>query len=255
MLDFNSLSDEEKQLVLHITDLIDLSDRHYKPYYSDFLNERQARLAQDVMIKNGISDYFFWGGYEGATRVMLCVYPQYMKPENSDFPMSCVNLKFRTIDELSHRDFLGSLMALGIKRDVIGDIVVGEGIASFFVKSDLEQYVKTQIRKIGRVGVTFVDYTADFEASVQNFEERECTVSSLRIDSVVGAMTKLSRSKAQQAVTSGLVARNFEVIYNTDCKICSGDKISVRGYGKFIVQFDGSMSKKGKYRISIKQFR
>ncbi len=249
------MSDEEKQLVLHITDLIGLSDKHFKPYYSDFLNERQAKLALDVMVKNGISDYCFWGGYEGATRVMLCVYPQYMKPENSEFPMSCINAKFRAVDKLSHRDFLGSLMALGIKREVVGDIVVGEGIASFFVKSDLEQYVKSQIRKIGRVGVTFVDNTADFQAAVQDFEERECTVSSLRIDNVVGAMTKLSRTKAQQAVISGLVARNFEVIYNTDCKVCSGDKISVRGYGKFIVQFDGSVSKKGKYRILIKQFR
>lgn len=250
-----NLSDDEKRLVLHINDLISLSEKHFKPYYSYFLNERQAELAQSVAAAGWAVSFFLWGGYDGASRVMLCVYPEYMQPEKEDFPFVCLNVKFRKADELSHRDFLGSLMALGIKRETLGDIIVAEGKASFFVKSDMEQYIRSQIKKIGRVGVVFCDEAVDFAAVSQSFEERECVVSSLRIDSVVGAALKTSRTKAQQIIVSGLAARNFDITYNTDCKVCSGDKISVRGYGKFIVQFDGSVSKKGKYRILLKKFR
>lgn len=255
MLDLSNLSDDEKQLVLHCEDIIGLCRKYHKCYFSCFLNERQAELAAAVMHRCGVSSYCFWGGYKGAERVMLCVYPEYCEPQYSDFPFVCINTKFRKIDTLTHRDFLGSLMALGIKRETVGDIVVQDGIASFFIKSDLEQYVKSQVRKIGRVGIAYCEHTADFDKVLCNFEERTATVSSLRIDSVVGAALNLSRSKAQQTIKSGLVAKNFEITYNTDCKISSGDKISVRGYGKFIAEFDGSVSKKGKYRILFKQFR
>lgn len=255
MLDVNNLSADEKRLVLHVSDLANLSQKHYKPYYSEFLNEREASLAVDTLNKYGVEDYLLWGGYENADRVMLCVYPPYMCPEYSDFPFECINLKYRKTDKLTHRDFLGSLMSLGIKREVLGDIVVGEGIASFFLKSELSQYVKAQIGKIGRVGVSFTDKTVDFEGVSQSFEDREATVSSLRIDSIVGSAAKLSRAKAQQMIKSGLVAKNFKIISDTDDRVSSGDKISVRGYGKFTITFDGVLSKKGKYRILISKLK
>lgn len=255
MPDLKNLTGDEKNLVLHLTDLAQLCRRRNKPCFSAFLNERQTELAKGAMQSIGEYNYSFWGGYEGASRVMLCVYPEYCEPLKDDFPFVCLNVAFRKADSLSHRDFLGALMSLGIKRETVGDIIVQKGIASFFVKSDLEQYVTSQISKIGRVGVEFCDKTADFEAELQNFEEKSRVVSSLRIDSVVSAATGLSRSKAQKAVASGLVAINFEIKYNTDCKVCSGDKISVRGYGKFTVLFNGDMSKKGKYIILLKQFR
>lgn len=255
MFDINTLSADEKRLVLHISDLVDLSEKHYKPYYSDFLNEREISLAVDALKKYGVADYLLWGGYENADRVMLCVYPPYMCPEYSEFPFECINLKYRKTDKLTHRDFLGSLMSFGIKREVLGDIVVGEGIASFFIKSELSQYVKSQIGKVGRVGVSLTDETVDFKGISQAFEERETTVSSLRIDSIVSCAAKLSRSKAQQIIASGLVAKNFKIISDADSKVSSGDKISIRGYGKFIVAFDGLLSKKGKYRILISKLK
>lgn len=255
MYDINSLNDEERNLILHLGDLVTLSQKYYKPCFSDFLNERQTGLAIDTMKKCGVSDYMLWGGFSEASRVMLCVYPPYMCPEKEDFPLVCVNLKYRSVDVLTHRDFLGSLMALGIKRDVVGDILVQEGLASFFVKSDFEQYVISQIRKIGRVGVAFTDKSVDFDKLSQDFEESECVVSSLRIDNIVSAAAKLSRAKAKQAVESGLVAVNYEITSDTDGKVHSGDKISVRGCGKFIILFDGKVSKKGKCRILLRKFR
>lgn len=255
MLSLNNLSNEEKQFVLHIEDLITLSGKRFKPCFSCFLNERQAEIVRTILNMAGVDSYSFWGGYEGASRVIFGVYPDYFDFSDIDFPLVQLNISYRQADSITHRDILGSLMGLGIKRETVGDIVIEQGLASFFVKSELSDYVTSQITKIGRIGVSFCDKSVDFEASAQSFEERTAVVSSLRIDSIVSAAANISRGKAQTVIASGLTAKNYETVYNTDCKVNSGDKISVRGYGKFTVEFDGSVSKKGKHRILLKQFR
>ena len=252
-MDIHSL--EEKQLAAQVKNLAELCEKHYKPYYSDFLNELQISAALEIVSKSGISNYLMWGGYDGAERVMLCVYPDYMCPEMSEFPIECLSLSYRKTDKLTHRDFLGALMSLGIKREVVGDIVVGEGITSFFVKAELAGYVRAQIDKIGKVGVVFTEKTVDFESKVQDFDTMSCTVSSLRLDNVVSAALNLSRGKTQGLIESGVVTKNSKLVYDSDSKLASGDKISVRGFGKFIVIYDGEISRKGKYRIVINKFK
>ena len=252
-MDIHSL--EEKQLAAQVKNLAELCEKHYKPYYSDFLNELQISAALEIVSKSGRSNYLMWGGYDGAERVMLCVYPDYMCPEMSEFPIECLSLSYRKTDKLTHRDFLGALMSLGIKREVVGDIVVGEGITSFFVKAELAGYVRAQIDKIGKVGVVFTEKTVDFESKVQDFDTMSCTVSSLRLDNVVSAALNLSRGKTQGLIESGVVTKNSKLVYDSDSKLASGDKISVRGFGKFIVIYDGEISRKGKYRIVINKFK
>lgn len=252
-MDIHSL--EEKQLAAQVKNLAELCEKHYKPYYSDFLNELQISAALEIVSKSGISNYLMWGGYDGAERVMLCVYPDYMCPEMSEFPIECLSLSYRKTDKLTHRDFLGALMSLGIKREVVGDIVVGEGITSFFVKAELAGYVRAQIDKIGKVGVVFTEKTVDFESKTQDFDTMSCTVSSLRLDNVVSAALNLSRGKTQGLIESGVVTKNSKLVYDSDSKLASGDKISVRGFGKFIVIYDGEISHKGKYRIVINKFK
>jgi len=252
-MDNNSLG--EKQLFSRLKSMTELSVRHCKPYYSDFLNELQISKAIEWLKRNGVSEYVFWGGYENAERLMLSVYPEYLCPMNSEFPVECISVRYRTADKLNHRDFLGSLMSYGIKREAVGDIVVGEGITSFFVKEELSDYIRAQMCRVGRTGVQLTEQTVDFESITQDFQELEGTVSSLRLDSVLSAALKLSRSKTQALIETGLVVSNSLVTYNSDSKISSGDRISVRGYGKFTVEISGEMTRKGKYRILIKKFK
>ena len=249
------MSDEDRLLCLHIGDMISLCEKRRKKCFSDFLNERQMSLALSVLKENAVQNYMFWGGYENADRTMLCICPEFDSVEKEEFPFECLNLKYRKADVLTHRDFLGALMSLGIKREAVGDIVVGEGITSFFVKSELAPYVELQITKIGRVGVTFVHETADFDNGSQSFEEKEHTVSSPRADSVVSAVTGLSRNKSRELIESGLVAVNFEIVSNADKKITDNDKLSVRGYGKYLIGLDGTLSRKGKYRITVRRYK
>ncbi len=248
-------NDEERIFSLHIDDMIVLSDKRNRVCYSDFLNDRCLSIALDVLRRRGITDYMLWGGYENAERVMLAVYPEYQKPEEKEFPIECIGMKYRKSDELSHRDFLGSLMALGLKREAVGDIVITEGMAAVFVKSELAPYVRSQISKIGRVGIEFTEYTPELSFKSVDFDEYTRTVPSLRADAVVSACTGLSRSKAQKAVESGLVAVGGSIVYDADRKIDDKDKISVRGSGKFIVEFDGATSKKGRYILIVKKYK
>lgn len=245
---------ESKELEDKIRNIRLLSSKHCKPYYTDFLTETELSEAIGVLSAEYEKNYSVFGGFENAERVMLCVYPDYMKPENSEFPISCMNVKYRKADKLSHRDFLGALMSLGIKRDTVGDIVINDGEASFFVKEELAPYIEAQIDKIGRVGVEFTDKCVDFEKISKEYSEHECTVSSLRIDAVLSAALNISRAKAKKLIESGMVAKNSKIVYNTDEGVNNNDKISARGSGKFIVTFGGDMTRKGRYRIIIRKF-
>ena len=248
------MPDEEKRIADMTANLIRLSQRRYEPCYSDFLSEGEQALAQKYLLAEGLREYKLWGGYEGAVRRMLCVFPEYCEPENEDFPFTPLFLKFRTSAALTHRDFLGALMGLGLKRGAAGDIVIQQGRATFFVKSELAGYVESQLEKVGREGVEFSDTGADLSQIKQNFSRRSCTVSSLRLDLIVGECTSMSRARSQQAVKSGAVAVNALPVCDNDRKIADGDTITVRGHGKYIIHFDGSMSKKGKYRITVSKY-
>ena len=237
-----------------VLNLIRLSERRYEPCYSDFLTEAEAMSALHELKTQCCDRFMLWGGFEAAQRGMLCVYPESSPPSTDDFPMKALSLTFRRSAKLTHRDFLGSLMGIGIKREAVGDIVISEGTATFFVRSELEGFVRAQIEKVGREGVEFSETGVDLSTIKQEFEERSGTVASLRIDAVIGECTGISRSKAQQIVKSGLAALNSETIYDTDHRVEDGDKLSVRGFGKYIIRFDGTMSKKGKLRIKVLKY-
>ena len=247
--------DDEKRTAALVSELIRLSVRRYEPCWSSFLSEGEQLLARRELERSGEKNFRFYGGYAEAVRTVLCVYPEFEEPDDSDFPIEAVNLTFRKTAELTHRDFLGALMALGIKRESVGDIVIGKGVATFFIKKELVPYVTSQLEKVGREGVRLSEKGVDLAAIKQEFEELTRTVASLRLDAVVGECTGMSRAKAQQSVKSGFTTLNGMLTDSPDHRVNDGDRISVRGYGKFIIKTDGSLSKKGKIRITVLKYK
>lgn len=138
--------------------------------------------------------------------------------------------------KLSHRDFLGALMGLGIKRESVGDILTADGYAVVFVKNEIKNYVISQIQKIGSVGVSVSLWDGTTLPMHNQFYDVNCTVSSARLDNIVSAVVSLSRDKAATAIKQGLVFINSMVIENVSHIVKEGDKISVRGKGKFVVR-------------------
>ena len=188
---------------------------------------------------------------------MFGALPDYTVDYFAEFPITALKFEYRKAYKLSHRDFLGSFMATGISRETIGDIRIGDGLAVAFVCNDIAEYLINQITKIGRVGVTV--QRVNLESVGDLFEQPKTvplsfTVSSLRLDAVLAGLVGCSRSKAESFVKDGLVFVNsFEVLKVTK-QVKSGDFITLRGTGKFLITSCNGVSKKGREIISAEKY-
>jgi len=113
-----------------IADAAKLSEIRSIPKFCGFLSAAEATEAETVLSNK---KHLYFGGYDGAERTVVGILPNWMEEAAAEFPIIPLTFRYRRQDTLSHRDFLGSLMALGIKRSTVGDILVGEGIAVIFV--------------------------------------------------------------------------------------------------------------------------
>ena len=131
---YTSNSKEDNLFLSRADDVVALSSMRKKPCFFGFLNEMESYILQEYLSWNSENIYFY-GGYESAKRVMLCCSENHITED--DFPVKAVYFKYRTADKLSHRDFLGALMSLGIERSCVGDILVGEGYAVCYALKQL----------------------------------------------------------------------------------------------------------------------
>lgn len=245
----NILNTEDKLVVSKAEDTIYLSEKRFSPVFYGFLNEHESSLIKENIHLN--DECIFWGGYPCAKRLFFGS----GVTDTDLFPIDALCFTYKDNYKLSHRDFLGSLMALGIERSTIGDIIVSDGCSIAFVKSDISQYIKQEVRKIGRIGVKVTDYdfsNFDFE---EKYDEVVLSVSSLRLDVFVSALCNLSRDKSSKLITSELVTINHQVVTNISKLLDVNDVVTVRKFGKFVFAEVYGHSKKGKIRISVKHFR
>ncbi len=248
------MEDESKLLLAKINDLVRLRDLRNIPKFSAFLSPTEASLVKASIKAPGC---FFFGGYSEAERRMFGVMPDYVALPFCEFPITALRFKYRKVDVLLHKDFLGSFMATGISRDTIGDICIGTGSAVAFVTNEIAEYLSEQISKIGRVGVSIEK--VDISNICDYFEKPKTlslnfTVSSLRLDAVLSGMVGCSRSRAEAYISEGLVFVNsFEVTKATK-QIKSGDYVSLRGTGKFLINDCDRVTKKGRRLITAEKY-
>ena len=169
--------------------------------------------------------------------------------------LSVIHISGRNLEKLTHRDYLGSLMGLGITRENIGDILVEPSGAFIFVKREIADYIINNLEKIGRCGVKTIVCGCD-EADIPKPKLREVnsTVSSLRIDAVLSAAAGISRGRAAEMIVQVLVSLNWEEINSTSKQVDEGDLISVRGIGRMRLERVGSLTRKGRIGITIVRF-
>ena len=168
--------------------------------------------------------------------------------------LMCLTFTYRSEDKLTHRDFLGSFMAQQLRREVIGDIVVGEGVAQAFVTDVAARLIGSSVTKIGRVGVKLTDDEPFRLENAQKFQEISGTVASLRLDCAVGLAAHLSREKAAVLIRSDKVDVNHFTVSSVSHELKEGDILSVRGCGRFVLsRIDGS-TKKGRIHINLRKY-
>lgn len=243
-------TDDDKLLVRHVLDLAARSEKIGKPLYSSFLDDRQLAICEAALK----SDYSFvtLGGYSGAERRVIAL--GITDESNACPPFEAVVFNYPEGIALSHRDFLGSLMALGIKRELLGDILVGRGRTAVFVIASALPLVR-DMRKVGSCGVRVTDDFTEEDIPKQEFDELHSTVASLRLDSVIATAFRLSREKSAELIRSKGVMHNRVMTFNTSEKVQEGDRFSIRGFGKCELYEVGGQSKKDRIFITIRKFR
>lgn len=244
---------EAELLTAKINDAITISRRANKPKWVGFLTPAEQSIAlKTAQDKKAL--FMFYGGYESAERQYFVALPEWSDTEPPQGIAEALTFTFRECDKLSHRDFLGTLMALGINREAVGDILVQQGKAVVFISSELVNYVQTQISKIGGVGVQITSGFTLPLPTLGTLKSFSSTVASPRLDSVVAALICTSREKAKEIINDALVMTDGTVNQKVTAEVTKGQKITVRGYGKFIIDEIGALTKKGRNILNYSKY-
>ncbi len=232
-------------------DVYKLSEKYHSPKFSKFLDENE----QAILRKEGLFGALLFGGYEGAERCMLGVFPDWQEPEQRDFPIKLLKITKKYEKELTHRNYLGTIMSLGIERNKIGDILVGEKETYAFVSSDIADFIKDNIRKISGCGVDIkICDLGDIEVPEKSFEYIETVAASLRLDAVLAALLSISRSDAKAHILSGKIMVNHIEKLEGDFILAAGDLLSVRGFGRAEVFEIGQKTRSDRVHITLKKY-
>jgi len=183
----------------------------------------------------------------------LAVYPDYYEPSAEDYPLCVVAFRYRSVREITHRDVLGTLMAAGIRRDKIGDILCGEGLSVVFLREEIADFVTEQIDRIGGEGVTaLTDYSGPLPVS-HTYQEIKDTIASPRLDAVVKSLLRLSREKAAELIRLGSVSVNHRPTLSVSLALTAPCTGSVRGYGRYLIDTIGPETKKGRLLLCARK--
>ncbi len=222
-----------------------------------FLDLHEGALARRLLEALGNPRHVFWGGYDRAERQALLFLPDWMEESavEEECPLAAVRCMRSKRDALTHRDYLGSLMGLGLRRDCIGDILVGEHGADIIVLKEIVPFLLMNYEKAGRkqLSVSALPLTALLVPEEKVHLVRD-TVASMRVDAIVASMFRMPRTRAADAVRAGRVYVNQQQCLRVDKEIGVHDRITLRGKGRGEVDDVLGESRKGRIVVSLKRF-
>jgi len=249
--------DSEKLFISKLEDKIRTAQERSYPAKTGFLTLDEQDIALRVMNSMHFTNYCLDGGYEGAERAMLVCLPDYMDSADvlkDDAEHLCV-VRASFSGEITHRDILGSLMACGVKREVLGDLLVGNCCADIIVTGEMCPYLMANYLRAGKYHVsTQVVARSQISVPEAKFEMHSDTVASLRLDCVLSVGFRIPRTKAAAWIAAGNVRINQRTVLSSDKHCEEGDIISARGYGKCMLDEIGGKSKKDRIFIRVKRY-
>lgn len=256
------LTDEEKILSSRTQDLIQRCISENIPVYTEFLSDRENAVIIEKANEMGARDTLIsFGGYDDAERTVVGFFPEYYMYMDrdellSEFPIEALKIECSGFREHSHRDFLGSLLGLGIDRSVTGDIVVGDNgyNATIFVHKKISSFIQENLKLVGRDGVK-VDLCDTGDVNVKrNFQKLGGTAASMRIDALLSETLNISRDKAVKLIDSEFVTVNHVAVQDKSKALLQGDIITVRGFGKYRLSLVGDVNRKGRTRFEVEKY-
>ena len=244
-------------MINRINELAEKSYSENRFVFTDFLDMSQLSTFYSLERELAYVGTSVSGGTEGCERCMV----RFGTPESlgydEEFPIvllhiSPVQKKFS--DALTHRDFLGSVIGLGIERTKLGDIIVRDNEGYFFVSKSISDYIIENLSKVKHTNVRVTKCSDIPEAISPKFAEESIIVSSNRLDAIIARVYKLSRDLAVKYISEGKVFLSGRQMTENAKQLKAGDTVSVRGKGKFIFEGEGGNTKKDKLYINIKKY-
>ena len=256
LLDRAAKSAQERVLLSRVLDKYDQCRQRNLSTNTAFLSPAEARGALDLLHAAAVHEGFaLLGGYEGAERRMLFFLPDWQEEADMSDAMAFLRAAWHESEHPTHRDLLGSLMALGIERETLGDILVSEGSADLVVSAGIAPYLLDNWSSAGRTALRLTRIESGaLRVPEQQVREIRDTVATLRLDAVTAAGFSMSRGKAAELIAAGKVQKNYREVAKGDAPVAQGDMISARGLGKFEVAEVGGLSKKGRTGILLRRY-
>ncbi|MGB8455066.1 MAG: YlmH/Sll1252 family protein [Anaerocolumna sp.] len=250
-------NDKEEQILRkRFIDLSRASENKGICTYTDFLNLNEISIFYSSKNDLTNTNYDLFGGYIGAERKVLCFYGDDSVKAFSDYitciRMRPINKKFS--DDLNHRDFLGSLMNLGIDRNKIGDILVREKEGYVFCETTISQFIIDNLDKIKHTNIKCSILDKDAPNIQPEFQEIRGSVSSARLDSVIALAFNSSRNGMLGLISGGKVYIDGKLVESNSYMLKEEETVSVRGFGKFIYKGMQNQTKKGRYFVILLKY-
>lgn len=255
-------ADADERLVLaRVMDKLELARNRSVPAHTFFLTLAQQEAAERLIAACGHPAHLFWGGWEGAERKLIAFLPDWMEPEDftdaEDAPIAALTLTPSGGDgtKLTHRDYLGAILGLGLTREKIGDLLVGEGVCQVLLLREVEHVLLTQLDQVGRARVKVtVCPLAELRPPEQKTRTIRDTVAALRLDAVASTGFSLSRSKMAALISSKKLTLNGRECDKPDRLVEAGDVLTCRGLGKCVLTEVSGTSKKGRIMIVMERY-
>ena len=253
---------ENDILISHALDLARRCREEYVVTATPFCDMAQRDILNAAVRCCG-AKYEFFGGYDDAERAVCVFLPDYIDDmaaffaENpDDCPIEVLRCTCKSgSPPLSHRDHLGSLMALGIKRETIGDILVYEGGADIVILKEMEKYLLSEYKSAGRVNFeTAALGISKLRAPKIRTETVRGSVASPRLDNMISEAFSLSREAAAQAIEAGLVFIDGAKTVKSDARVGEGSKLVLRGRGKVVFRETAGTTRRGRISVIFEKY-
>ena len=248
------MTEDRELFIRHLADLSRRADSGCYYTFTRFLGLAEQSALREAAPRLAVPPVLF-GGCEGAERVIARFGDGEEIGYDEPFPIVCLKIAPRSqkfADKLTHRDFLGAILNLGIERSRLGDIVIRDNVGYVFAREDIAVYIADSLSRIKHTDVrATVTEELPEDGELYKTEMRRIQLSGERVDAVIAKVFSLSRDDAQALFKRGLVFVSGRCVESVSHTPRDGDVISVRGYGRFIYRGYSSLTKKGNLNIEV----
>lgn len=253
---------EDKICLSQVLDKIEFSKTREKLEYTDFLDMYQISLVENFLRKMSFKNYQLFGGYTESERKILIVYPEKYnekmieKNYNKMLKIVRIELPEEEYGKYSHRNYLGGIVKLGLKREKVGDILVSENGADIIVVNEFAEILKKELPSLTRFenSKIAIEEISNIREKKVKIEEISIIVPSLRMDNIVSDLARTSRSKAAQIISQERVFINGQNETKLSKQLKLNDVITIRGKGRFVIKEFAGTTRSGRTVVKVEKY-